>query len=274
MSQRIVVATWNLNWMSRSAESNARKLEYLVGKTWDVLALQEVVPGMAEAIRASGAASAFSYPGDLGRDRFASAILTRGDFTLARSCLIAELPRPNRGITALVKGPGIPFEFLSWHAPNAAKRENRLVKQAGYRAFASWVKERRGPLLVGTDANHGSFYVRHEDFPGSPMKGDFKDDEWLDENLWWTQENPDLRDVWIQFLEERPDVVAKVRSAWKQGPSAVSYTRGSKKNPVPDRFDYVLASPEFAVREVAYDYEGGRAAGSDHAFLSAEVALG
>jgi hypothetical protein len=51
------------------------------------------------------------------------------------------------------------------------------------------------------------------------------------------------------------------------------YTRGSKKNPVPDRFDYLLASPEFSIREVVYDYEGGCAAGSDHAFVRAGLLL-
>jgi hypothetical protein len=49
----------------------------------------------------------------------------------------------------------------------------------------------------------------------------------LEESKWWIREDPDLRDAWIEYLRERPDVLAEVRANWTGGPSAVSYYRGS-----------------------------------------------
>lgn len=40
---------------------------------------------------------------------------------------------------------------------------------------------------------------------------------------------------------------------------------------MPDRFDYILASPEFGIDHVAYDQDGGLAARSDHALLYART---
>lgn len=54
----------------------------------------------------------------------------------------------------------------------------------------------------------------------------------------------------------------------------MSDIRGLKSAPVPDRFDYVLASPEFTIERVQYDYEGACAAKSDHGFVVADLELG
>lgn len=76
------------------------------------------------------------------------------------------------------------------------------------------------------------------------------------------------------YLSEHPDVLAEVRDRWVEGmPSAVSYVRGSKANPTPDRFDYILATAEFGVEHVTYDYEAGCAAGSDHGLVVATFTL-
>lgn len=40
-----------------------------------------------------------------------------------------------------------------------------------------------------------------------------------------------------------------------------------------DRFDYLLASPEIDVKEMAYHYEQSRNAGSDHALVTATVEI-
>lgn len=267
MHDDIRFATWNLNWMSRSDESNLRKLEYLAVQPWDVAAIQEATPDLIKALVESGMAETVVYPGGGSQDRFASGLIARNGFALRRPGLIAALPDPRRGVTAMVARGDVVFECLSWHAPNAAKRENRFVKQAGYRAFVEWVSHRSGPLVVGADTNHGALHTREEDFPGSPFKP-FPDDEWADENRWWTAE-PDLRDAWLAHLAERPEVLAEVRSGWTGGPSAVSYTRGTTA----DRFDYVLASPEIAVIDIEHDYEGACAAGSDHGFVRATLRL-
>lgn len=106
---------------------------------------------------------------------------------------------------------------MSWHAQHGADRGKSVVnrdrKRAAYSAFIAWVRAQPGPLLVGTDANHGSFYVREEDFPDSPMKGGFKRNAKWEENTWWTQEDPDLRDAWIEYLPPLPIGGRGVRSS-------------------------------------------------------------
>lgn len=266
--------TWNMNWMSRSAAACKRRAEFIAGQSWDILALQEVVPEQVDALRDAGVGDAWAYPGDLRGDRFASALIVRNGFSLHRPSLIAELPQPRRGIWATAEGRGLRFDVASWHAPNAAEPSSRPIKQRGYIAFIEWAARRQLPLLVGTDANHGALYTREIDFPDSPFLLDFPKDWWLEENTFWTQVDPDLRDTWIVYLAQHPDVLAEVRSRWIEGmPSAVSYVRGSAKNPTPDRFDYVLATPEFGVESVAYDYEAGCAAGSDHGLVSTVLTL-
>lgn len=273
MAHRVAFATWNVNWFTRSAHAHECKVAFMAEQPWDVLALQVVTPALLEAIRDAGIAEVAAFPAE-SAERFTSGLLARNGFTLGQVSLLGESPQPRRGVWAHAETNGTGFDVLSWHAPNAANRENRTLKRAGYIAFDAWSRRRRGPLLVGTDANHGSFYTREEDFPGSPFKLDFPHDAWWEENRFWTDPTPHLADVWLEYLDEQPEALARVRANWTGGPSAVSYTRGSAKMPVPDRFDYVLASPEFTIRKVAYDYEGGVAARSDHAFLGAELALG
>ena len=262
-------ATWNVNWFTRSQESNRVKIGYLAAQPWDLLALQEVTPNLIETIRASEVADVVAYPHST--DRFASALLARNGFDLQQVSLIAASPQARRAVCAHAVGDAVEFDVVSWHAPNAVG-SGSAGKRDGYVAFIDWCRGRRGPLLVGNDANHGSFYTREHDFPGSAFKP-FPRDDWSEENTFWTDPNPDLRDVWIQYLADNPDVAAQIKTTWTDGPSAVSYTRGSRKSPVPDRFDYVLATPEFAIHHVAYDYDGGLAARSDHAFLMADLSL-
>jgi endonuclease/exonuclease/phosphatase family metal-dependent hydrolase len=51
----------------------------------------------------------------------------------------------------------------------------------------------------------------------------------------------------------------------------VSVVRGSKAKPTEDRFDYVFISEELGVTESSYDYQGAKAAGSDHGIVTADL---
>jgi len=62
-------------------------------------------------------------------------------------------------------------------------------------------------------------------------------------------------------------VTAVVEKMAKARPLAISYVRGSRRNPVPDRFDCVFATPDFEVLQCSYDYEGAIGAHSDHGFV-------
>jgi endonuclease/exonuclease/phosphatase family metal-dependent hydrolase len=83
-----------------------------------------------------------------------------------------------------------------------------------------------------------------------------------------------LRDSFRDYLTRNPDRYAELcATVPANGPLATSYTRGSKSNPIKDRFDYVFISDEFECVDMRHDYDAGLAAGSDHGVISCEVVL-
>lgn len=163
----IRLATWNVNWFTRSQESNRVKIGYLAAQPWGLLALQEVTSNLIETMRASEVAGVVAYPHST--DRFASALLARNGFDLQQVSLIAASPQARRAVCAHAVGDAVEFDVVSWHAPNAVG-SGSAGKRDGYVAFIDWCRGRRVPLLIGTDANHGSFYTREQDLPGSAFK--------------------------------------------------------------------------------------------------------
>ena len=266
-------ATWNLNWFKRSPAWAESKLAFLYQQPWDVIALQEVTASMVGLVLQSGIAEHVAYSADVAPDwGFGSALLARNGAVIEQHCLLAELPNPNWGVVARIKFDDVAFTAASWHAPNAAKAENRAAKAAADRSVNHWGRGRQEPLENGADANHGAGWTRTRDWPGEPFQA-IKEDDWLDENRFWAQPDHDLRDMWFEYLQDRPELVATLRVERPEGPSAISYTRGSSKNPTPDRFDYILASPEFSVTHMTYEYERAKVAGSDHAFVVSSLQL-
>ena len=134
-----------------------------------------------------------------------------------------------------------------------------------YRAILNWLTEINNPTVLGFDGNSWNTSVKLElDVPTN------KADPYYEEGLFFSTGAPhNLIDTLQTFyknnlyeyqaaLQQRPD-----------GPLAVSYIRGSQK----DRFDYIFASPDFEVLQCAYDYEGGRSAGSDHGIVIADLSV-
>lgn len=264
--------TWNLNWFTRSRSTNEAKIAYLAGKEWQVVALQEATPAFLEEVEASGIAETIVAPKWF-TSKFTSALLARGGVRLYQPSMIAEQPYPERALWACAERDGHRWDVLSWHAPNAARQDARPHKRAAYIALDRWSRDRRRPTIVGADANHGALYTRESDFPDSPFLP-FPEDDWSEESRFWTAEHPVLRDAWLDWLAREQVLLDRLRSTWTGGPSAVSYVRGSRARPVPDRFDYVLVSDEFEVARVEYDYDGATAVGSDHAYVAASLAIG
>lgn len=73
-------------------------------------------------------------------------------YSLMGQGVIADLPKPQRGLWATVRLPSGPIiAAVSWHAPNAAG-DGVEVKMSGYRAMSSWLRG-RGPVVLGADLN-------------------------------------------------------------------------------------------------------------------------
>ncbi len=140
----------------------------------------------------------------------------------------------------------------------------------GYRRFLDWIAARAEPVIVGFDSNHWSLDTSLQ--PAAVL--DDPSDRWLLENQFFGANPPHrLRDAYVDYLNGRPEEYESILRERPTGPLAVSYVRGSKANPVEDRFDYVFISPEVTCLEAAYHYEAGVAAGSDHAPVTATLQL-
>jgi hypothetical protein len=139
----------------------------------------------------------------------------------------------------------------------------------GYRSIGEWLGTITGPIILGFDGNH---WNRSLDLEPNPVPD--SNDRWLSENRFFSSNKPPrLRDAFLEYLRAHQREYEEIKRQRPQGPLAVSYVRGSKANPVEDRFDYVFVSDELGVTECSYDYRGAKAAGSDHGMVTAELHL-
>ncbi|WP_425155509.1 endonuclease/exonuclease/phosphatase family protein [Candidatus Palauibacter sp.] len=265
---RIRVVSWNLKYPGTRRAGRIAELE------WDLLLLQEVTRKAADSLKAEVAPSSSAFGIDWlsaphGRAHGA-AILTRGGFAIAEAESLLDLPMRERGVGAVIRGPGgVEFRAVSWHAPNAAGQGVEF-KMTGYTGIISYLERLTGPVILGFDANHWNLGTGLE--PHSPPRPGSS--AWYLEELFFSNEPPHgLRDAYLDYLIRNPAEYARVLAERPDGPLAVTYVRGSKSRPQPDRFDYVFVSDHFSVYGFAHDYEASVEAGSDHATVHADLRL-
>jgi len=136
----------------------------------------------------------------------------------------------------------------------------------GYQGIVDWLGTVSGPIVLGFDGNHWnrSLALESEHVPDS--KG-----RWLlEKQFFGSNKLHRLREALLDHFRLHQHEYEEIKKRRPQGPLAVSYVRGSGVNPIEDRFDYVFVSDEIVVTECSYDYQGARAAGSDHAIVTAE----
>lgn len=271
---RLKMATWNLRWNGSSATVQ-REIELLTHSDWDVAALQEVSPRAWAALEAAGlAAGAVSVfdgrvPSPDGTRPHGVALLVRNGLGLVEPAPVLGLPRPGRGVGATLTGWDVPVSVCSWHAPNAAS-SGPAIKMQGYLGFLGWIAQQRHATVAGFDSNHWEIGTDLElAWPDEPAH------RWYLEHRFFGQHPPHgLRDAFRDYLGANPDRYAALRSQLPpDGPLAVTYVRGSKQRPVPDRFDYVFMSEELGCLDIEHRYDDARAAGSDHALVIASLAI-
>ncbi len=181
------------------------------------------------------------------------------------------VPPPESLVAAVVRVDGLDLTIVSAHPPNAAgrglDRQWRVARKLRtYAALEQWVTGRE-PLLLGMDANAWI------DTTCSPFEPPVYADEPQRPIMEFFLEQPSrhgLRDAFRSWLEEHPEELDEIRRRRPHGPLATTYVRGSNY-PVPDRFDVVMVSPSVKVNSISHGYEDALAAGSDHAFVVAEV---
>jgi endonuclease/exonuclease/phosphatase family metal-dependent hydrolase len=263
-------ATWNIDHPGMERAHHLAR--FLNSRDWDIVALQEVSRHAWEVITESGVAESSVYALEffettpLRKHHHGAALLARNGFHLSTPKLILGLPKAERALVARTTVGERTVTVASWHAPNAAG-EGVTTKMQGYRGIIDWLGTVSGPMVLGFDGNHWNFSTDLE-LPSVPESND----PWFLENQFFGNAPPHrLRDAFLDYLRAHQPEYEEIKRRRPQGPLAVSYVRGSRANPIEDRFDYVFVSDEIGVTDCSYDYGGAKAIGSDHGIVTAEL---
>lgn len=153
--------TWNLNWATTGQTD--LKVRLLRSHEWDVAALQEVGRDTYQLLLQETTSDDALFtlgprPADaVGRDKeIGVVLLARNGWRLAADPgALVQLPLVERGLVAEATRDGDRVWVCSWHSPNTVSddREVKLYKigqkVAAYRCLANWLRDRRGPTLLG-----------------------------------------------------------------------------------------------------------------------------
>jgi endonuclease/exonuclease/phosphatase family metal-dependent hydrolase len=270
--EHLTVVSWNVDgWHTIRDEQVA-----LIDQTGaELLLAQEVTPASAEVLRGAGweiVTALGLLPEDHveragRRPRFSCAVAVRGDLRMARTAVLKDASSPVRTLVARIEGRAGPFVAMSAALPPGSMW-GRAAKQSQARVIGAHLEVLRGegaPVVVGMDRNG----PKHERFDP-------------DETEWWAEDEPTLfandaphglRDVLVTLYAQDPERLAVARAARPDGPLEVSYVEQRSDPPSPRRYDVILASPDWEVRDVAYGYQGAVEAGSDHGLVQSELVV-
>jgi endonuclease/exonuclease/phosphatase family metal-dependent hydrolase len=266
----LTVVSWNVDGWHTIGHEQVTLIDQTEA---DLLLAQEVTPASADVLRGAGweIVTALellpeSHVERAGRrPRFSCAVAVRGDLRIGSTAVLKDAPSPVRTLVARIGGSTGPFVAMGAALPPGSMW-GRAAKQSQARVICAHLEMLRGegiPVIVGMDRNG----PKHERFDP-------------DETEWWTEDEPEvfaagaphgLRDVLVTLYAQDPERLSAARVARPDGPLEVSYVEQRTDPPSPRRYDVILASPEWAVTDVAYDYQGAVEAGSDHGLVHAEL---
>ncbi len=266
----LTVISWNVDgWHTIRDE----QVELIDRTEAELLLAQEVTPASADVLRGAGweIVTALELLPEAHversgrRPRFSCAVAVRGGLRIESTAVLKDAPSPVRTLVARIEGPTGTFVAMSAALPPGSMW-GKAAKQGQARVIGARLEMLRGeraPVIVGMDRNG----PKHERFDP-------------EETEWWAEDEPTLfaadaphglRDVLVTLYAQDPERLAAARAARPDGPLEVSYVEQRTDPPIPRRYDVILASPEWAVEDVTYDFVGAVEAGSDHGMV--QVAL-
>jgi len=216
---------------------------------WEIVTALELLPG--SHVERAGR-----------RPRFSCAVAVRRNLRFGSTAVLKGAPSPVRTLVARIEGPAGPFVAMSAALPPGSMW-GRAAKQGQARVIGAHLEMLCGegvPVIVGMDRNG----PKHERFD-------------LEETEWWAEDEPTLfaadaphglRDVLVTLYAQDPEQLAAARATRPDGPLEVSYVEQRTDPPSSRRYDVILASSDWAVKDVGYDYRSAVEAGSDHALVS------
>ncbi len=254
-------ATWNLDFRMRNPRRTS-PWQLIRRARADVFALQEVQGREIRVLRNEHDGEAvFSqelYERANLRWMGCGLLLAPGGEVLNAGVFLT-LPKPQRGLWARVRLPGIgEMTAVSWHSPNAAG-DTRPVKIAVYAGMTEWLARAERPIVLGADLNTWHDPVE--------LVAASEDDDYYEE-MEFVGINPrhKLADAYRGVLERRGQLEALRTTA---PPLATSHVlQGGAAH----RMDRIYASSEFTPVDGEYWYDEAIDAGSDHALHWIEFA--
>jgi exonuclease III len=268
----LTVISWNVDgWHTILDEQMA-----LIDRTEaDLLLAQEVTPASADVLRRAGwelvtalELLPVSHVERAGRrPRFSCAVAVRGDLRIGSSAVLTGAPSPVRSLVARIERPSGPLVAISAALPPGSMWGS-AAKQGQARVIAAHLEELRDegiPAIIGMDRNG----PKHERFEPEDTE-------------WWAEDDPalfaadaphGLRDVLVMLYAQDSERLAAARAARPDGPLEVSYVEQRTDPPAPRRYDIILASPDWEVRDVTHDYQAAVEAGSDHGLVQSELVV-
>ena len=268
----IRVVSWNVNWRTGVA---AQQGELLRSLQPDIVILQELNARSVDKLAAAAGLEWMTVsapPADDTSMRRRRLVGIGGTSPASTRSLDFRAPVEERLLVLEVSIEGRPVVVSSYYSPPGVSWGRVKVDQAV--SFTDWLRGRKGPVIIGADANTPKHdpvddaAVQTHWYTGfRKLNGDPGDDV-----LWGSSPRHQLKDCLRTWLAMDP---ARVRDLDPDGPLAVShYTAKRKDHPGhPRRFDAIWATPDVDVLDVRYlSEEIGRL--SDHAPVVAELRLG
>jgi endonuclease/exonuclease/phosphatase family metal-dependent hydrolase len=269
-SADLTVVSWNVDGWHTIRDA---QVELLDRTGADLALFQEVTPASADVLREAGWENVTALellPHDHveragRRPRFSCAVAVRGGLSIVSTEVLADAPSPVRTLVARIAGPSGEFTAMSAALPPGSMW-GRVAKQGQAQFIGRHLATIEGPVVVGMDRNG----PKHERFDGA-------------ETEWWPEDEPalfaedaghGLRDVLLTLHAEQPERRAAARLQRPDGPIEVSYVEQRTTPPSLRRYDVILASRDWQVKYVGYDYEASVQAGSDHSRVIAHLESG
>jgi endonuclease/exonuclease/phosphatase family metal-dependent hydrolase len=273
------VVNWNL--CLRVGDAAVREARLLRSLRLDLACLQEVNANSLEMIKEYAGFDWVRRAHPVGMDGPASrrsaylSAVAGSERCSARLLRSLTVPFPERIVSVALLVGDRHLTVSSYHAPPGVSWGIQKVEQAV--TYTQWLKKRKGPTLLGADANTPE--VDAADFERTRthwhtgqrrLEGKRGDDV-----LWGPDKDHQLRDALRVWLDDHPAKMKAIRQERPDGPLEVSHRTGVRKGSLgtPRRFDSIWVSGEFAVRRVRYLYEAALEAGSDHAVVIADLRM-
>ena len=263
------VVGWNLDGWHTIRDEQRRLLDETRA---DLVLLQEVTPASLDRLRHDGwhGASALELVADNhterrgARPRFACALLARGDVTVVTSGLIPGAPSPVRALMSQLRVQGAALTAISAALPPGSMW-GRAAKVAQADAISEALQAAGSPAVIGMDRNGPRF-----------ERWDPADTEWWPEDpapFFAEDAAHGCVDVLDRWYSCNPDALTRARQLCPAGPREVSYIEVRADPAIERRYDVIMASSAFEVRDVRYRYRDAIEAGSDHGIVEATLRL-